>query len=58
MKTNIYIDGFNLYYGCIKDTPYHWLNVAEMCSLLLPKDQIQRINYFTALVTARPKDPD
>jgi uncharacterized LabA/DUF88 family protein len=58
MKTNIYIDGFNLYYGCIKDTPYHWLNVAEMCRLLLPKDKIQRIKYFSALVTARPNDPD
>jgi uncharacterized LabA/DUF88 family protein len=58
MKTNIYIDGFNLYYGCIKDTPYHWLNLAEMCRLLLPKDKIHRIKYFTALVTARPNDPD
>ena len=58
MKTNIYIDGFNLYYGCIKDTPYHWLNLAEMCRLLLPKDKIQRIKYFTALVTSRPNDPD
>jgi len=58
MKTNIYIDGFNLYYGCIKGTPYHWLNLAEMCRLLLPKDKIQRIKYFTALVTARQNDPD
>jgi len=58
MKTNIYIDGFNLYYGCVKDTPYHWLNLAEMCRLLLPKDKIQHIKYFTALVTARPNDPD
>ena len=58
MKTNIYIDGFNLYYGCIKDTPYHWLDLAQMCRLLLPKDDIQRIKYFTALVTARPNDPD
>ncbi len=58
MKTNIYIDGFNLYYGCVKDTPYHWLNLAEMCRLLLPKDKIQRIKYFTALVTSRPNDPD
>ena len=58
MKTNIYIDGFNLYYGCIKDTPYHWLNLAQMCHLLLPKDTIQRIKYFTAEVKARPNDPD
>jgi uncharacterized LabA/DUF88 family protein len=58
MKTNIYIDGFNLYYGCVKGTPYKWLDVAKMCRLLLPKDNIHRIKYFTALVTPRPKDPD
>lgn len=29
-----------------------------MCHLLLPKDNIQRIKYFTALVTPRRKDPD
>jgi uncharacterized LabA/DUF88 family protein len=58
MKTNIYVDGFNLYYGCIKDTPYHWLDLAQMARLLLPKDNIHRIKYFTAKVTARSNDPD
>ncbi|MBC7879420.1 MAG: NYN domain-containing protein [Anaerolineales bacterium] len=58
MKTNIYIDGFNFYYGCIKGTPYHWLDIGKMCSLLLPNDQIHRIKYFTALVEARLNDPD
>jgi hypothetical protein len=58
MKTNVYIDGFNLYYGCIKNTPYHWLNVAKMCRFLLPHDEIHSIKYFTALVTARHNDPD
>lgn len=58
MKTNIYIDGFNFYYGCIKDTPYHWLDIGKMCHLLLPNDEIHRIKYFTALVEARPNDPD
>ena len=29
-----------------------------MCRLLLPKDNIHRIKYFTALVTPRPHDPD
>jgi len=29
MKTIIYIDGFNLYYGCLKDSPYKWLNVLK-----------------------------
>ncbi|MBU0510200.1 MAG: NYN domain-containing protein [Chloroflexi bacterium] len=58
MKTNIYIDGFNLYYGCIKDTPYKWLDLSRMCRFLLPKDEIQCIKYFTARVTPRPNDPD
>ena len=58
-KINVYIDGFNLYYGCLKGTPFKWLDVARLCSLLLPKgDQIQRIRYFTARVSARPNDPD
>lgn len=58
MKTNIYIDGFNLYYGALKGTPYKWLNVARMCQHLLPKNQINKIKYFTANVSARPDDPD
>ena len=49
MKTNIYIDGFNLYYGAVKHTPYRWLNLAQMCQLLLPKDKIQRIKYSVEL---------
>lgn len=58
MKVNVYIDGFNLYYGSVKGTPYRWLNVAEMCRLLLPHDQILQIKYFTALVNPRRSDPD
>ena len=29
-----------------------------MCGLLLPRDQINQIKYFTALVSPRPHDPD
>lgn len=58
-NTNIYIDGFNLYYGCLKGTPFKWLDVARLCSLLLPKDyEIHRVRYYTARVSARPNDPD
>jgi uncharacterized LabA/DUF88 family protein len=57
LKTNVYIDGFNLYYGCIRGTPHNWLNMASFCSRLLPRNQINRIRYFTALVTPRPSDP-
>lgn len=57
LKTNVYIDGFNFYYGCIKDTPYRWLDLSLFCQRMLPKNQIHRIRYFTALVTPRPSDP-
>jgi uncharacterized LabA/DUF88 family protein len=57
LKTNIYIDGFNLYYGCLRKSPHRWLDLASFCKKLLPHNQIHRIRYFTALVTPRPSDP-
>ncbi len=58
MKVNIYIDGFNLYYGSLKGTQYKWLDVLKMSRLLFPNDQINTIKYFTARVSARPNDLD
>jgi uncharacterized LabA/DUF88 family protein len=57
MITNVYIDGFNLYYGALKQTPYRWLDIEQMCGLLLAGNTIQSVKYFTALVSARPSDP-
>lgn len=57
MRTNVYVDGFNFYFGAVKGTPYKWLNIAEMCRALLPNHQINQIKYFTARVIARPHDP-
>jgi uncharacterized LabA/DUF88 family protein len=57
LKTHVYIDGFNLYYGCLKGTPHKWLDLAALCARLLPNNQITRIRYFTALLTPRPVDP-
>ena len=58
MKTYVYVDGFNLYYGAVKDTPYKWLNPQKLCDLLLPNHNITKIKYFTARISARPNDPD
>lgn len=56
--TNVYIDGFNLYYGCLKNSAYRWLDVEALCAVLLPKDEIGQVRYFTARVAARyPADP-
>ena len=50
----MYIDGFNLYYGCLKGRSYKWLNLETMCGLLLRRFEVQRIRYFTAHVKERP----
>jgi hypothetical protein len=57
MRTNVYVDGFNLYYGALKSTPFRWLNLAQFSRLALPRHRINRIRYFTARVNARPNDP-
>ncbi len=50
------MDGFNLYYGALRKTPYRWVNLHALFQLLLPNNAIQDIKYFTALVAARPND--
>ena len=56
-KTNIYVDGFNLFYGAVKGTPYKWLDLNGLCELLLPDHDIQTIKYFTAKISERPGNP-
>ena len=58
MRTRVYVDGFNLYYGSLKGTAYKWLDVASMCDALLPRNRIDKVRYFTARISARPRDPD
>ena len=57
IRTNIYIDGLNLYYRALRGTPYRWLDIGKLARLLLPNHDIGRIRYFTALVNNRPDDP-
>ncbi|MCX5873197.1 MAG: hypothetical protein NTY51_08200 [Deltaproteobacteria bacterium] len=57
-RTYIYIDGFNLYYGAVKDTPYKWLNLKAMCKGILESHHdILLIKYFTAHVHSTQYDP-
>lgn len=59
MRTGVYIDGFNLYYGALKGSPYRWLNLRAMVKRVLqPNNQIVLMKYFTAKVKATPLDPD
>jgi uncharacterized LabA/DUF88 family protein len=57
MRTNVYVDALNLYYGCLKDTANRWLDLGAFCRRLLPNDEINRIRYFTAVIKDRRDDP-
>ena len=56
-RTSIYVDGFNLYYGALKNAPYRWLDLSKLCSFLLPAHSINSIKYFTARVSNTKDDP-
>lgn len=38
MKTFVYVDAFNLYYGAVKDTPYKWLDLRALWSCHDPQE--------------------
>jgi NYN domain len=59
MRTNFYIDAFNLYYGSLKDTAYKWLDLNEFCRRAFPppRNVLNRVRLFAANVNARPHDP-
>ena len=58
MITRVYIDGFNLYYRALKDTPFRWLDLRKLAEVLFPQDDIQEVYYFTARLDARPGNPN
>ncbi len=60
LRTYVYIDGFNLYYRCLKGTGYKWLDLYRMAELLLPaeKHEITKVKFFTARIDARGGDVD
>ena len=57
MKTFLYVDGFNLYYSALKNTPLRWLNPVALATAAFPRNRIVVTKYFTARVTPLPHDP-
>ena len=52
MRTRVYVDGLNLYYGALKGTNLKWLNLVELARVLLPSTHtIEKLKYFTAPVS-------
>jgi hypothetical protein len=57
----VYIDGFNLYYGLKAKNwqKYYWLNLHSFAANLLKDNQLlQKVKYFTSLVSSTPSDPN
>lgn len=64
LRTRVYVDGYNFYYGCLKGTCYKWLDLYQLFSQqVLPSILVQRagvpcrsellpeaIQYFTARI--------
>lgn len=58
LRTRIYIDGYNFYYGCLKGTPYKWLDLLPLFEKhILPsalvRDDVGRIRQ-SALLPLHP----
>ncbi len=56
-RTIVYVDGFNFYYGQIKDTKWKWVDlVALFRNVLGPENDLVKLKYFTARVRPSPSD--
>jgi uncharacterized LabA/DUF88 family protein len=57
MRTYVYVDAFNLYYGALANSRNKWLDLEKFCDGLLPNFEIVAIKYFTAYVKPTLADP-
>ena len=57
-RTIVYIDGYNFYYGRLKDTPYKWLDIVKLFEKRIVREQLPHteiilIKFFTANIKAK-----
>ena len=58
LRTIVYIDGFNFYYGQLKDSPHKWLDLTNLFKTVLGEEnELVKIKYFTARVQPTERDP-
>ena len=59
LRTIVYVDGFNFYYGQTRGTPWKWLDPEALFEKVLgPRNLLVKLKYFTARVQPSPRDPD
>lgn len=58
MKTIVYVDGLNLYYGSLRGTPFKWLDLYALFSdFVLDVDaELEQVRYYTAPAKASSSD--
>lgn len=54
MRTAFFVDGYNVFYGLLADTPYKWLNLPQLLVYIArienPQSSLVSIDYFTSSV--------
>ena len=56
-KAIVYIDGYNLYFGLLKGTPWKWLDLWKFAkSLVTDRFEVVEVRYFTAPIKTHPVD--
>ena len=64
MRTKVYVDGYNLYYGCLKGTEHKWLDLYVLFkNWILPSSapletELVGIKFFTAPIQAKAAKAD
>jgi uncharacterized LabA/DUF88 family protein len=56
-KAIVYLDGYNFYYGRLRNGPYKWLNLLKLFESILriqdPSIELLKLNYFTSPAKAK-----
>lgn len=58
VRTNIYVDGYNLFYGCLKHSPHKWLDLKKLLFSRVVHEQtpsatLGQIKYYTADIKSK-----
>jgi hypothetical protein len=49
MRTIVYVDGYNLYYGLLRKSPHKWLDLYSLFqNHVLDQADVLEVRYYTA----------
>jgi uncharacterized LabA/DUF88 family protein len=58
IKTTVYVDGYNLYYGLLRKSPFKWLDLYKLFQqpLLGESCDVSEVRYYTAPILGKLSD--